>query len=145
MAVLRWRFDDPADPSSAGAYTFPWNPRAMSSPFPEKAITTQGTVAVGGLVVLWEGAQMPQQWTFTGTTKNAAHYEALRSWVLDRPSGRIYVWDHFGRRLTVVLKAFKAEPPNGKAKVGRYWSHEYTITALVLAVSAPTVGDGGPA
>lgn len=140
--VLRWVLQDPADPSPAGTYTVPRNPNRMTSPFPARAITSEGTTAIDGQVLLWEGMTTPTQWSFGGTIVDAAHYEALRSWVYDR-QGRLFVYDHFGRRLVVVLKEFKADPPE-KAKMGRYWHHDYEISALVLSISQPTVGDEGP-
>lgn len=139
MSVLRWRLQDPADP--AEVYTFPRNPNKMSSPFPSRMITTKGTTALDGQVLLWEGVREPKQWSFGGHIKDAAHYEDLRSWVFDR-QGRLFLWDHFGRRYVVVLKDFDATPPE-RMKIGRYWHHTYEITGLVISVSAPTVGDAG--
>lgn len=139
--VLRWRLQDPASPTDE--YTFPRNPSRMSSPFPARAVTTQGVTAKDGQVLMWEGVMQPQQWTFGGTIVNAAHYENLRSWVYNK-QGRLFLWDHFGRRFTVVLKSFKADPPE-RAKIGRYWYHEWEIEALVISISAPTVDDDGPA
>jgi hypothetical protein len=142
MGVLRWRLQDPSDPSPAGTYRFPWNPQKQTPPFPERAITTQATTAIDGQILLWEGMAQPAAWTFSGVIKDAAHYEALRSWVYDR-QGRLFLYDHFGRRLVIVMKAFK---PSAEAnvKVGRYWHHSYDVDALVLSVSQPTVGDEGP-
>jgi len=140
MAVLRWRLQDPANPGDE--YTFPISPNRMSSPFPQRLVTTKGTTAVDGQVLLWEGATEPTNWEFGGAILNAAHYEALRSWVYDKP-GRMFLWDHFGRRYDLVFKEFKPEAE--RMKVGRYWYHGYTITALVVSISAPTIGDGGPA
>ncbi len=143
MSVLRWRLQDPADATPDGVYEFPWNPNKMTSPFPARQLTAKATTAIDGQVLLWEGATMPANWTFGGAIKDAAHYEALRSWVYDR-QGRLLVHDHFGRMLVVVLKEFKPDPGE-KMRVGRYWYHTYTVDAVVLSISAPTVGDGGPA
>jgi hypothetical protein len=114
----------------------------MTSPFPIRTITSKGTTAVDGQVLMWEGMRQPSSWSFTGAIKDAAHYEALRSWVYDR-QGRLFLWDHFGRRLILVLQEFKPDPGD-KMRVGRYWYHTYTITAIVISVSSATVGDGGP-
>lgn len=142
MTVLRWKFQDPADSSGAGTYTFPWNPKTMTSPFPDKAITMKGTTAVDGQTLMWEGMSQPASWSFGGAIKDAAHYEAMRAWVYDR-QGRLFVWDHFGRRLIVVLKKFNPSPAE-KMRIGRYWYHTYTIDAVVIAISSPTVTDSGP-
>jgi len=142
MTVLRWRLQDPANPTDA--YTFPQNPNRMTSPFPSRLVTTKGTTAVDGQVLMWEGPTEPQSWSFGGPIKNAAHYEALRSWVYDR-QGRLFLWDHFGRRYVVILKTFKPETEGpAKRQPGRYWFHDYTIDALVVSISMPTVGDEGP-
>lgn len=135
MAVLRWKFEDPADST---VYTFPYNPSKQTSPFPSRDVAYQGTTAVDGQVLLWEGMTNPVDWSFAGTVLDADHYEALRSWVYDR-QGRLYVWDHFGRRLTVVLKELNVEPPD-RYKIGRYWYHSYTVKALVLAMTEPVSG-----
>lgn len=137
MAVQRWRFEDPADPDpDTRFYTFAINPNEMSSPFGERAITYEGTTAADGQPIMWEAQTPPTKWTFSGGILNHAHYEALRHWTYDR-QGRLFLWDHFGRRLTVSLVNFEPTP---KRAIGRYWRHEYTMTAWVYAITAPTVG-----
>jgi len=138
MSVLRWTFQDPAFPSVI--YTLPWNPQTMSSPFPARSITALATTAIDGQVLLQEGMAEPANWSFSGIIKDAAHYEALRGWTYGH--GRIYIFDHFGRQLTVVLKNFKPSPE--KIRIGHYWRHTYEVEGLVLAVGAPTIGDDGP-
>lgn len=143
MAVMRWRLQDPANPTDT--YTFPISPNTMSSPFPARMVTTKGVTAIDGQVLMWEGPIEPQQWSFGGSILDAAQYEALRSWVYDR-QGRMFLWDHFGRRYVVVFKSLSVETTApAKRQPGRYWYHTYTIEALVVSISAPTVGDEGPA
>lgn len=137
-AHLRWRFEDPYDSDpETNSYTFPINPNQMSSPFPEKAISAMTTTAIGGVPLVWQGNTPPKSWTFGGEILDAAHYEALRSWTYDR-NRRLYLFDHFGRRLILVMQSFDPAP---KRAVGRYWRHTYTCTALVLSVGAPTVAE----
>jgi len=137
-AFRRWKFVDPYDTNPATReYVFPWNPNTMSSPFAPRAITALTTTAVNGQALVWEGNRTPVQWTFGGTCRDSEQYEALRAWTLERNS-RIWLYDHFGRRLVVNLMGFDPTP---KRAVGRYWLHEYTITALVLEVGPPSVGD----
>jgi hypothetical protein len=86
-------------------------------------------------VLMWEGMRQPAQLTFGGVILSHAQYMALYDWVYNR-KGRLFLWDHFQRRMTVVLKSFSPEPKskfNGKY----YWRHEYTIEATVLATAAP--------
>lgn len=137
-AFLRWRFQDPYATGPTSAYTFPINPNAMTSPFRKRNIQAKGTTSVDGADILIEGRANPAEWTFTGDILDAAHYEALRSWVYDRPGRRIYVYDHYGRRLICVLTSFDVQP---KRSVGKYWRHEYTISAIVTSVSQATVGE----
>lgn len=138
MAVhLRWKIQDPADNTPQGTYVFPINPNKMNSPFPEREITTLPTTAIDGNTLVWEGRSTPAAFTFGGSILDRAHYEALRHWVYDR-QGRMFLFDHFGRRMVVNFKKFDPEP---RRRVGRYWSHEYTIDCLVLSVSAPTVAE----
>lgn len=142
MTVLKWTIEDPADPNPAtNKYTFAWNPNAMTSPFPTRALSSQGTT-VDGQVVMWEGQATPAKLTFRGSTRDSAHYEAIRSWVYDR-TGRMFLKDHFGRRMLVVFESFAPEPPE-KHRIARYWAHSYTVVCWVLSISAPTVNDGGP-
>lgn len=132
---LRWRFEDPFDPYLSNTYTFALNPNAMTSPFPRRNITARGTTAINGRTLLTEGQRQPTEWTFSGDFLDPNHYEALRSWVLDRMGRRLYLYDHFGRKMTVVPLQFDPTP---KRVIARYWRHTYTITCLVLDVEGPT-------
>lgn len=138
MAFKQWKFTDPYDTNSGtNSYTFPINPNTMTSPFPQRAISSTQTTAVTGQVLLWEGSVPAKSWQFGGVLLDEAQHEALRAWVYERHN-RIIVTDHFGRPITCALQQFDAQP---KRSVGKYWRHDYTITALVTAVGAPTVGD----
>ncbi len=132
-AFKRWKMYD-----ANSTYTFPINPSGMTSPFGERNIHTKSSTAVDGKVLLFEAARQPPEWTFTGTILDPAHFEALRSWTYDRLGRRVVITDHFGRNLVVVLKKFDPVP---KRSLGRYWRHEYTMTAIVISISAPTVGE----
>lgn len=135
-AHLRWRFVDPRGARSPLVF-YP-NPNRMSSPHPERVISSEVTSGVDGRVFVWEGPSRPVEWTFGGSIFDPTFYEALRSWVYD-VGHRIYVYDHFGRRLEVVLKKFTPEGP-ARPRGGKYWYHTYEISATVFAMSAPTVG-----
>lgn len=137
-----WRFVDPTDTDpDTREYVFEVNPKEMSPPFPERALTTQHSSAPGGQPMTWEGPTPLVEWTFGGTILHATMYETLRSWVYDRPA-HVYVYDHFGRRLDVVLKSFAPESPE-RMKNGYYWYHRYKIKATIYSISAPTVGEAG--
>lgn len=140
-ALHKWRLEDPADPDPATrVYVFPRNPVKMSAPFLEKNISMEGTTAVDGQVLLWEGVTPARPWSFGGAIIDKAQHEALRSWVYDR-QGRLFVYDHFGRRFTVVMQALETEVVR-KNQV--YWRHDYTVKCIQIGQpTLPTVGEDG--
>jgi hypothetical protein len=126
------------DPLTSSTYDFPVNPNEMTSPFPERNITAHGTTSPNGQPLFFEGARTPVQWSFSGNCPTAAQYEALRAWVYDRTGRRVILVDHFGRQLVCILRNFDAKPRRDK---NRYWHHTYQITAHVISVGAPTIGE----
>lgn len=140
MSVLRWKITDPHDTNVATkTYTFPMNPRDMTSPYRERSIATSPTTR--GRVLMFEGALPAKTWSFSGPILDKAHMDALRLWVYNRP-GRVIITDHFGRNIECVLQVLEVTP---KRRVGKYYSHEYSVTALITSISAPTVPNEGPA
>lgn len=140
MAIFNWRLTDPRDTKfETNHYNFPRNPEEMTSPFAPRVISSAPTTY--GNHILREGSPLPKSWTFSGTIPDRAMYEQLRSWVYDRKN-RLWLDDHFRRRLVVVLENFDPTP---KRAYGKYWLHSYTITAQVLKVGKPFVEevDGG--
>lgn len=141
VAFKRWFLEDPSDTNPATrTYVFRPSPNKMSSPFPKRALTAATTTGLRGQPLIWEGQAGATSWSFGGAILDAAQYEALRSWVLDRKGGVVYVHDHFGRRIEVVLEGFDPQPPE-RMKNGKYWYHTYTITALVLKVGKPKTSE----
>ena len=142
MAVHRWRFLNPATGES---YTFEHNPDHMNSPFPRRNVTARTTTAITGQTIITEGNAGPAEWTFGGSIRSKAHYDALRSWVYDddgRPKNqRIIIVDHFGRELDAVLMSFDPTP---KRALNVYWRHTYEMTALVTRVGKATVVNEPP-
>jgi hypothetical protein len=130
-SVYRWVLDD----GQGETYTFPKNPATMGAVHRERALTAQGTTAVDGRDLLFEGRAAPREWSFSGTTHDYAHYEALRHWVYDKVQ-RVWITDHFGRRLTVVLRSLNATPVT---RLNKYWYHEYEVTGLLLEVGPASV------
>lgn len=142
MAVHRWRF---IDPSTGANYTFEHNPNRMSSPFPRRNVTAMTTSAITGQTILTEGNAGAAEFTFGGSIRSKAHYDALRSWVYDedgRPQRRrIVIVDHFGRQMDAVLLSFNPIP---KRTLNVYWRHDYECTALVTRVGPATVTNEAP-
>lgn len=144
--VHRWQFYDPAlenERPNLGQnnfwhleWTVPINPREMSSPFPEKAVSVHQTTALDGRALLYEGSTPPPNWTFSGAILDWDHYWRLQVW--SGKSNRIRITDHFGRHLWCYLLKFDPEPVRAP---NRYWRHNYTMSALVLSTpTMPTVG-----
>lgn len=135
MSVLRWVITDPYLTTS---YTLPRNPLSMSSPYPAKAVTSYTTTT--GSLLLTEGASTAQPWTFTGPLLDKDNLTDLLSWTYGHKR-RLVIRDHFGRDITCYLTGLEVIP---KRRTGYYYSHDYTMSALVISVSAPTVANAGP-
>lgn len=123
-----WVFDDGA----GDTYTVPINPNKMTSPYPEKAITTHVTTAVDGNTLYFQGRSAPANWQFGGKILDKDHYDNLRKWVYEK--GRIVITDHFNRAISCLLLKFDPVPPAPAQSRVHYWNHDYTITALVASV-----------
>lgn len=131
--VQRWIFTDSV---ASEVWEVPINPREMSSPFVEKSISMRQTTAVDGRTLLFEGSPPAPQWTFSGRILSTEHYEELLRWSEKR--NRITITDHFGRIIECYIQRFDPTPRRAHSY---YWSHDYTMTVLVLAKpTAPTVG-----
>jgi len=126
--VLRWRFVDPAVPEE---WTVLLNPNQMSSIFPQKTIDISATTAVDGQPLVSEGAAKPVSWTFQGVILEAEHYDGFVKWYAKRK--RVYLFDHYGRRLTIYMVAFDPTPRRSGAYPFR---HDYQVTAIIYGVLA---------
>lgn len=134
MALIeRWLWTDPA---TGETWTMPRNPRMMGSLYGPRQIDSRTTTAVDGQAIVFEGNRKPVEWDFEGAILSHAHYEALRHWVYDKPN-RITLRDHYGRNISLVLTDYQPIP---KRRLNKYWSHDYSIRAIVFSVGAPTVG-----
>jgi len=138
MATIKWRFVDPYDTNPAtNSYTFEINPNDETTPFPTRQIQSMRTTAPTGQVLMFEAATPTAQWSFSGTVLSKAMYDALNSWVYGR-NRRIYIYDHFGRKITAVLTGLDMKP---QRSTQHYWRHTYTISTLVISVGPATVGE----
>lgn len=137
MAVhLRWQL---IDPSSGEVHVFEMNPNAMTSPFASRNLTAQATTASKPIV--FEGSVVPHEWSFEGLIQHASEYATFLKWFSEKRH-QVVISDHFGRRITCLLKQFDPTP---KRRIGKYWAHTYRCTVLVTAeVGAPTVGEVAP-
>lgn len=136
----RWVLTEIANPATT--WTMPINPHTMGSIYAEKNITARAVLAANGDALLFEGSPQPKAWTFSGSILDYQHFEELVRWFDKRQ--RIYIDDHYARRLTVYITGFEPVP---KRRRNRYWSHDYEVTAVILKrptaaemAAAPLVG-----
>jgi hypothetical protein len=140
MSVLRWVITDPTDiDPTTNTYTFPRNPESMTSIFHELPITAQSSTR--GHALLWEGATQAKAWSFQGAILDKQHLLDLHLWVLTKKR-RLILTDHFGRAITLVFNSLEVVP---KRRTNVYYSHDYTVNALIISSTAPTVANSGPA
>lgn len=137
--VQRWVIVDPYDTNPAtNHYTFPRNPAEMSGVYPERALSPLSTTA--GKILTFEGATPAKSWTFSGPLLDKQQFTDLHTWVYLKKR-RLVLTDHFGRDITLVFQSLDVVP---KRRLNYYWSHDYTVTALILKIERLRVGDTGP-
>lgn len=137
--VRRWVITDPYDVNpTTNTYHFPRNPADMSSLHAERAISSMATT--NRKILLYEGQTPPKSWQFSGPILDKQQFTDLYDWVYNRKR-RVIINDHYGRNISCVLQSFEVNP---KRRNGYYYSHDYTVTALVLSITAPTIDNAGP-
>lgn len=131
--VRKWVLQD-AMPGGLGSYVLPVNPKTMTSPHYEKALTARrSTAAVGGRFHVSEGAGVAKSWSFSGYAPTEAMIRKLIAF--GRLNRRFYVIDHRGRAWQVVFNNVSAplrlrQNVNG---VETDWGSDYTVTATILS------------
>lgn len=120
--TARWTLDDGA----GDVYTFVVNPNAMSSPWLDVPVTASGTTAPGGAILLTEGARTAKEMTISGVLLDQMQHDILAAWLNKRR--RVYLTDHFSRRMIVFIKAYNPVPKRRTS-----WKHDWEMTLLVLA------------
>ena len=129
----RWAFQayDFSDLANVANYVFTINPSQASRNFGVITMNHQQTTSADGSVIAWEGAPIPQPWTWTGRVLTQADHDALVLW--GQTGQRVWLTDHFGRRYLVKMEGLTMTP---RRDVNRPWHHDYQMTALALS------GDG---
>jgi len=121
--TVRWRL---VDPQTAEEYTFPQNPREMTSPHLTRQIQTMGTT--GGTILATEAAQSAKEWSFRGTIRTQAFYDELLAW--SRKKYRLFLYDHLNRQYSVIIQNF--DPTPKKSGSDNYWLFTYSMSVLVV-------------
>lgn len=134
---LRWALND----GLGHTYTFPRNPKTMSSPYADRNITSKRTV--GGTLILSEGERPAAKLSFEGTIVDKAHFDNMVKWVHGEYSQRVVtLTDHYGRAITGVFSSLAMTPPAVTvAAPGQAWKHTYSAVFEIMTVGAATRGN----
>lgn len=139
MSVKRWVIVDPNDSNATtNTYVFPRNPASMTSVYSARSVSNLTTTS--GKILVYEGTRPAKQWSFSGPILDKQQFTDLNLWVYGKKR-RLNLTDHFGRTLELVFTELDVVP---KRRVNYYWSHDYTISAIVTKITGLTVGALGP-
>lgn len=119
--MARWIFDD----ALGTTYSFAVNPNEMSSPWFDNNVQASPTVAPDGGFILTEGPRAAKELTLSGVILAQAQYVEMVAWLKQRK--RVYLTDHFNRRMIVFVRTFEPTPLRRTT-----WKHSYSMTLIVL-------------
>lgn len=138
VSVIRWIFHDP---KLNETWEVPYNPDAMTSPYPTRKFVYNSTTAGagGGTSVANEAHPDPKEFQFSGQVLHRPHFDGLVYW--SRKKNRITITDHFKRVLLVTLNDMDPVP---KRAIGYYWRHTYTMNATCYAITDAPSNIGVP-
>lgn len=126
MARIGWRWEDAVE---GMVEIMPINPNEGASPKYAKQLTKTTTTAGGtqGQTIIFEGADQPIEFSFSGVILTQAHYDFIyRAWAKRHP---VRLTDDLGRTFTIYLESFS---PERKRSITYPWRHTYQATAVVL-------------
>jgi hypothetical protein len=121
----KWEFYDPV---AVETYTFVINPSEGGTPKYEKKIIYEDTSAPDGRTLIFEGRDMVQELTFSGTILEEDQHDAYLLWFQKRR--QIRLTDDFGRVMWIYIKSYA---PDRAFSVSHPWRHKYSITATILS------------
>lgn len=124
MARIAWVFHDPV---TLDSYSLPVNPNSGASPEFAKNASRKTTTGPGGATLIFEGADEPQSFNFSGTILTQEQYEAFVEWWDKRRI--IQITDDLGRDWNVYFQSFR---PTRKISTNFPWRHEYSVEAVVV-------------
>lgn len=131
MATVRWTYEHV---DTGDVYTFPINPKSMTSPLPTGVAGTPAAGVRAGTtattVDVRRGA--PVNWSFAGSIRTQAQHDAMKAW--NERSGKVLVTDHLGRTFECFLQDFEATERKTNRVAPDRW--QYTVKALLLRQSA---------
>lgn len=122
--AAHWRFVDPVDDTEA---FFHINAHEGGTPSKERTITSRNTLAVGGKVVRFEGAKLPEYITFSGVINDEYQLDLYETWFAKLH--QVQFFDDLGRSYYVMMTAFNPK----RVRLGRnFWRHEFDATLTVV-------------
>lgn len=126
MARIAWRWEDLTEGT---VLYMPINPNSGASPSFQKNLTKQQTTAPGAAsnVILFEGADPPTQFDFSGVLLTQEHYEFIYNLWAKRHLLRLT--DDLGRVFVVYVESF-----NPKRELSHIypWKHTYDAATVVV-------------
>jgi hypothetical protein len=127
MARIAWKFEDL---TLATTEYMSINPNEGASPTFRKSLEKRTTTAPdgGAAVVIFEGADEPTQFDFSGVILTQAQYTFLQTAWAKRHLLRLT--DDLGRIFTLYIESFS---PKRKLSRTYPWRHEYEMTTVVVA------------
>lgn len=123
MARIAWIFTDNVLSES---YSFEINPKDDGSLQYEKTITYKNTSGPDGATVVFEGRDVPNATTFSGTILSEDQYNAMVHWFNKRYP--ITILDDLGREFLIYITKFS---PKRKISRTHPWRHEYSVDYFV--------------
>jgi hypothetical protein len=131
MPRIAWRWEDPTE----GTVEFmSLNPNEGASPTYAKTLTKETTTAPGrqGSVLIYEGADPPIEFSFSGAILTQEQYEFLEiAW---NKRHLLMLTDDLGRVFTLYLVTSNPK----RVRSATYpWRHTYDASAVVVTMGAP--------
>jgi hypothetical protein len=124
VPVFRWTLFDPVVPES---YTFAINPHDSSPQPMQKNVAYYATVADDGATVFFEGQDVPQQATFTGSCLTEDHYNQLVYWYSKRR--QVLLTDDLGNQKWIYFVLFT---PTRKYGVNYPWGFDILMQYYIF-------------
>jgi hypothetical protein len=132
--VRRWVLQDLA-PDGLGSYILPLNPKEMTSPHFQRALTSKRTTASirqGGSYHVFQASGLAKDWQFSGyapTEEMCDKLEAYRDL-----NTRFYLIDHRNRAWQVVFTHVDIKPRLRHSYNGEItdWGSDYVVSATIL-------------
>jgi hypothetical protein len=126
MALVRWLFTN-LNLATPVTVEFDVNPREGGSPSRKKIMTTESTLAPGGKVLIFEGAEEVGPLEWSGVILREDHLNMYLEWYALQ--NQILLTDDLGREQMIYITEFS---PQRERSAVHPWKHTYTARASIL-------------